>query len=67
MYRVNITVAYSDGTVIGTPGRVYYSDLSMAAARLSQMADNLDLLVNAGEYESFTATIERVVENVENK
>lgn len=67
MYRVNFTVLYPDGTLIEAPGRVLFSDLTMAAARLSQMADNLDRMVNAGEYKSYTATIERVVETVDNK
>lgn len=67
MYRINFTVLYPDGTLIEAPGRVLFSDLTMAAARLSQMADNLDIMVNAGEYKTFTATIERVVETVDNK
>ena len=62
MYRINFSVLYPDGTLIEAPGRVLFSDLTMAAARLSQMADNLDIMVNAGEYKTFTATIERVVE-----
>ena len=64
-YRINFSVLYPDGTLIEGPGRVLFSDLTMAAARLSQMADNLDIMVNAGEYKTFTATIERVVETVE--
>ena len=67
MYRVNFTVLYPDGTLIEAPGRVLFSDLTLAAARLSQLADNLDRMVNAGEYKSYTATIERVVETVDNK
>lgn len=67
MYRINFTVLYPDGSVIEVPGRVLFSDLSMAAARLSQMADNLDMMVDHGQYKTYTASIERVVETVDNK
>ena len=67
MYKINLRVIYSDGSVVDIPGHVLFSDLSMAAARLAQMADNLDIMIDHGLYKTYTASIERVVETVDNK
>lgn len=67
MYRINYTVLYSDGAMYEFSVRALFSDLTMALGRLSQIVDVQNNLVNAGECKSFTATIERVVETVDNK
>lgn len=65
MYRVNFLVVFPDGSVIDLVGHALFPELTMAAARLSQAADNFNEWVESGRIRTYTASIERVVETVE--
>lgn len=65
MYRVNLLVVYPDGSEIKLDGRALFPELTMAAARLAQMADNFNEWVESGRIRTYTASIERVVDTVE--